>query len=44
MPRRLGDIDKCWANCNKAATQLNWQATRDINQMMVDSWRWQCNT
>jgi UDP-glucose 4-epimerase len=40
-PRRMGDIDECWADCSKAKVELNWQATRDIHQMMIDSWRWQ---
>ncbi|WP_119328059.1 UDP-glucose 4-epimerase GalE [Cysteiniphilum halobium] len=42
-PRRAGDIDECWADCSKAKKELNWQATRDIQQMMIDSWRWQSN-
>jgi len=42
-PRRAGDIDECWADCTKARKELNWQAIRDINEMMVDSWRWQNN-
>ncbi|MDA0910796.1 MAG: UDP-glucose 4-epimerase GalE [Proteobacteria bacterium] len=40
-PRRAGDIDECWADCTKAKNELNWYATRDIQQMMIDSWRWQ---
>ncbi|WP_440651704.1 UDP-glucose 4-epimerase GalE [Cysteiniphilum sp. 19S12-1] len=40
-PRRAGDIDECWADCSKAKQELNWQATRDIKDMMIDSWRWQ---
>lgn len=42
-PRRPGDIDECWSNCSKAEKELNWKATRDINTMMIDSWRWQNN-
>ena len=40
-PRRAGDLPAFWANANKAAEQLNWQATRGLNQMMVDTWHWQ---
>ena len=40
-PRRAGDLPAFWANANKAAEQLNWHATRDLNQMMVDTWHWQ---
>ena len=42
-PRRVGDIDECWADCTKAKQELHWQATRDIHTMMIDSWRWQNN-
>jgi UDP-glucose 4-epimerase len=42
-PRRAGDLPAFWANANKAAEQLNWRATRDLNQMMTDTWRWQSN-
>ena len=40
-PRRAGDLPAFWANANKAAEQLNWHATRDLNQMMIDTWHWQ---
>lgn len=40
-PRRAGDLAAFWANAEKANTKLGWQATRDLNDMMVDTWRWQ---
>lgn len=40
-PRRSGDLPAFWANADKAKTYLNWQATRDLAQMMTDTWRWQ---
>ncbi|WP_319782092.1 UDP-glucose 4-epimerase GalE [Oceanisphaera sp. IT1-181] len=40
-PRRLGDIAECWADPAKALAELGWQAERDLEQMMVDAWRWQ---
>jgi UDP-glucose 4-epimerase len=40
-PRRPGDIAECWADASKAAHELGWQATRDLAQMMADTWRWQ---
>ncbi|MBU2878975.1 UDP-glucose 4-epimerase GalE [Aliiglaciecola sp. 3_MG-2023] len=39
--RRAGDIAQCFALANKAQQELDWQATRDINTMMEDVWRWQ---
>ena len=42
-PRRAGDIAKCWANCQKAEKELNWQAKRDLKAMVHDSWRSQCH-
>lgn len=40
-PRRSGDIAECWASTDKAARELGWQATRSVEQMTADTWRWQ---
>ena len=40
-PRRPGDIAECWANAVKAKEELDWTATRGIEEMCQDSWRWQ---
>ncbi|MFT5852562.1 MAG: UDP-glucose 4-epimerase [Colwellia sp.] len=40
-PRRAGDLPAFWANANKANKELNWQASRSLQQMMADTWRWQ---
>ncbi len=40
-PRRPGDIAECWANPAKAKAELDWEATRGIEEMCEDSWRWQ---
>jgi UDP-glucose 4-epimerase len=40
-PRRVGDIAKCWADPRKAGRELGWTAQRDLEQMIVDTWRWQ---
>ncbi|NVK23481.1 MAG: GDP-mannose 4,6-dehydratase, partial [Gammaproteobacteria bacterium] len=42
-PRRAGDLPAFWANAEKANKQLKWQATRSLEQMMEDTWRWQSN-
>ena len=38
-PRRAGDLPAFWANANKANKELNWQASRTLDQMMADTWR-----
>ncbi len=38
---RPGDIAKTWAATDLALEFLGWQATRDIDDMMRDHWRWQ---
>ena len=39
--RRAGDIAECWAAPALALSELGWQAQRDLEQMMRDSWHWQ---
>ncbi len=43
VERRPGDIAECYADPSKAMEQLNWRATRGIEEMCADSWRWQLN-
>lgn len=39
--RRPGDIAECYADPAKAERELGWKATRDIDEMCEDTWRWQ---
>ena len=39
--RRAGDIAECWADPGMAETLLGWKATRSLEQMCADTWRWQ---
>ncbi|MBK2124363.1 UDP-glucose 4-epimerase GalE [Fangia hongkongensis] len=39
--RREGDIATCYADCQKAKKELNWQAEKDLSDMVKDSWRWE---
>jgi len=39
--RRAGDIARCWADTRLANRLLNWHATRTLEDMCVDAWRWQ---
>lgn len=41
MPRRPGDIATCYCSPDKAREELGWEATRDLDAMCADSWKWQ---
>lgn len=41
VDRRPGDIAECWADPALASRLLGWTATRDIDKMCEDAWRWQ---
>lgn len=41
QPRRAGDIAACYANPALAAELLGWKATRTLDAMCADTWRWQ---
>ncbi len=41
--RRAGDIAECYAATEKAERILNWRAQKSLNDMCIDSWRWQQN-
>ncbi|MBR0938314.1 UDP-glucose 4-epimerase GalE [Bradyrhizobium jicamae] len=40
-PRRPGDVDTCYAATDYAAKLLGWRATRSLQTMCTDHWRWQ---
>ncbi len=40
-PRRLGDIASCYCSPDKAKAELGWEATKSLDDMCQDSWRWQ---
>jgi UDP-glucose 4-epimerase len=41
MERRPGDAAISYADPSKANRELNWFASRGINEMCADTWRWQ---
>lgn len=43
VERRQGDIASCYARPDKAEKELGWQATRNMEEMCEDAWRWQTN-
>lgn len=40
VPRRAGDVGACYANVERAVAVLGWKATRSIDEMCADAWRW----
>ena len=44
VDRRPGDIAACYADPAVAESELGWKATRGVDQMCADSWRWQQNS
>jgi UDP-glucose 4-epimerase len=41
VARRPGDIAECWADPALAESVLGWRASRSLEQMCTDTWRWQ---
>ena len=41
VARRPGDIATCYADPQLASKDLGWTATRNVEQMCADAWRWQ---
>ena len=43
VDRRAGDISTCYSDPSFAKEILNWEAKKSIDDMCVDSWKWQSN-
>merc|ERR1711991_38734 len=43
VDRRPGDVASCYATAEKAKTLLGWAATRTLDDICADAWRWQEN-
>jgi UDP-glucose 4-epimerase len=41
IARRPGDVAEAWADPTRAQQELGWVATRGLDEMCADSWRWQ---
>lgn len=41
VDRRPGDIAICYADADKALTELNWKTEKTIEDMCRDTWNWQ---
>ncbi|KXY50785.1 UDP-glucose 4-epimerase GalE [Bacillus sp. FSL M7-1020] len=41
--RRPGDVAICFADVSKAKRELGWEAEYGLEEMCLDSWRWQVN-
>ena len=44
VDRRPGDVAACYADPAVAQGDLGWKAERGVDQMCVDTWRWQSNS
>ncbi len=42
-PRRDGDVAICYADPSFAKKELGWEATKGLEEMCEDTWRWQKN-
>ena len=42
-PRRPGDIAECYADPSLSASVLGWQAEKNLDEMLADTWHWQKN-
>ena len=42
-PRRIGDVAQCYADPLRSKELLGWSANRSLQQMCIDTWRWQCS-
>lgn len=40
-PRRPGDIEKIWAQSDKANSLLRWETEKTLEDSLRDAWRWQ---
>lgn len=43
VPRRVGDIAKCYSDPSFAKEVLGWEARKTLEDMCQDSWKWQKN-
>ena len=41
VARRPGDVAQCYADPSQALALLGWKASRGLDQMCADAWRWQ---
>ena len=41
VERRPGDVAETWADVSRAERELGWSATRTVEDMCADMWRWQ---
>ncbi|TAE76314.1 MAG: UDP-glucose 4-epimerase GalE [Bacteroidetes bacterium] len=40
-PRRLGDVEKVYADCSKAKKILNWTSQKTIDDLTSSAWQWE---
>jgi len=40
-PRRAGDIEKIYSNCDKVNRILGWRASKTTKEALISAWNWQ---
>jgi UDP-glucose 4-epimerase len=41
--RRMGDIEKIWAETSLANEELGWKAQKNLEETLLSAWNWECN-
>ena len=41
VARRAGDVAEVYADPSRAREAIGWTATRGVDEMCADAWRWQ---
>jgi len=39
--RRIGDVEKCYAEVSKANNQLKWKSKLTIKEALISAWNWE---
>ncbi|MBI1838611.1 MAG: UDP-glucose 4-epimerase GalE [Flavobacteriia bacterium] len=42
-PKREGDVEAIFSDTTKSEKELNWKATKTIEEMMLSAWKWEQN-
>ncbi|TAE43326.1 MAG: hypothetical protein EAY69_11895 [Cytophagales bacterium] len=40
-PRRIGDVEKVYADCSKANKILAWSSEKNIDDLTLSAWKWE---
>ena len=40
-PKRPGDVEKVWADTQKANKDLKWKAEKTLEETLLSAWKWE---